>query len=689
MCRRRGLPAPCSHGHFSKLSFSCGSRVTGNSLFFGQKVRKIDLAELYFAGRNSTNYLAVRYPSEDVTVNIGNRDYPACGATPHVYLLMFEPRERNTLMSHLKSGFAVLLLTAIVGVAPRAHAAPTLKVMMVGASGTWQAMAVGTFRGGKCPTAQTGANCAHYTNGSFTLTDQRQSLKGGMNLTDSGAIWIVWDKNVSDPTCTSCNVWAYIKVDSIVGNRCYFARPHCKVSVASWPAAVNPGQITLGSPAWGNDVDPPTSIQALFTTGTVTNVAVSEIRPEDAQFGQCRINSQVGGAHDGLDGLGLGSNATGTCPAFGATLGQLAGTDLTSSYPGSSATAHPIAFNISGNDPYSNTAIPAYSEVTLGVSPLIFITARQNHLQNVTNATLAQLQTLFSGANCSGDVLDNGTAGDIDVYVREPLSGTMNTAEYTAFRLPLGSGGSYGGASQETGFTGLAVKNAPCSGGAGHGLRRSVIGTGEEVKAILHSNDTSGSNVLDQTDGIGYAFFSYGNVSSIKGSANFGYLQINGVDPLFEVYATTYDDGESAIAGALPQISDVAACSGAFPCHENKIWKGGLSFPHVRDGSYRQWCVVRLISDGATFTNASALVTSAQQSVVDTVPDFIPPKSTVVGSFTDPGMKIWRSHYTQQGVAPLNQQSGDKGGEEGGCPVPQTSVATKLVMRNSGCGLGN
>src|SRR5438128_10303455 len=53
--------------------------------------------------------------------------------------------------------------------------------------------------------------------------------------------------------------------------------------------------------------------------------------------------------------------------------------------------------------------------------------------------------TAFSGVKCSGNVFAGGGAGDIQVYLREPLSGTMNTTEYTVFRYP-----DFSGNSQET-----------------------------------------------------------------------------------------------------------------------------------------------------------------------------------------------------------------------------------------------
>jgi hypothetical protein len=45
---------------------------------------------------------------------------------------------------------------------------------------------------------------------------------------------------------------------------------------------------------------------------------------------------------------------------------------------------------------------------------------------------------------------------------------------------------------------------------------------------------------------------------------------------------------------------------------------------------------------------------------------------------TDPGLPLLRSHYTQEGVAPVNLgTTGDKGGDAGGCILTNTgTVAT-------------
>lgn len=73
-------------------------------------------------------------------------------------------------MSRLKSVFAIAVLIASVGAAQSAHATATLKVLMIGASGTWQAMGTGTYKGGNCPTGAVGG-CAAASYGSVNVID--------------------------------------------------------------------------------------------------------------------------------------------------------------------------------------------------------------------------------------------------------------------------------------------------------------------------------------------------------------------------------------------------------------------------------------------------------------------------------------------------------------------------------------
>jgi hypothetical protein len=557
-------------------------------------------------------------------------------------------------MTRMKSVFAVFLLTAVAGIVPQAHAQTTVKVVIAGSSAMWQAMALAAYNSGKCISGGT-APCFHYTASNFNLADGRPTVKGGSTAVDLGNVWVVWDSNV-----TSTNVWAYIKVDSVVGTRCYFAQPRCNVNISSFPA---PGNL-ISSTLWGDssaDSTPPAAVSALFTSGTLpVNTAATDIRPEDGLFAQCRANSALGGGPDGLAGLGYGVNASGVCPAFGAALANLEGTDILSALPGSTSTAHVLAFAISGKDPFTGTAVPAPTTVSVGAAPIIFITERTGALKTVTNATDADLHAAFGGSNCDASAF-GAPASPIQVYLREPLSGTMNTTEYTVFRYPDVSG-----TSQETGVAAANPLAKACTSG---GKRFRSIGTGEEVKFVLNSNTNFG------TDGIGYTFFSYGNVSSIANNANYAYLTLNGIDGIFHRYGSTIDPGQPATAGVLPAAANLpATCAGAFPCAEGKIWSGNLSFPNLRNGSYRAWSILRLVSNATALVNAKLLVTGAQTYATNIVPDFVP--ALKVGT-TDPGLALLRSHYTQEGVSPVNiGTAGDKGGDAGGCILTSTGAIT-------------
>src|SRR5258706_10368438 len=133
-------------------------------------------------------------------------------------------------MTTKKSIFAALLLTAMISILPQAQSqTTTVKVVLAGSSAMWQTMALSAYNAGNCVSGGT-APCFHYTASNFNLTDGRPTVKGGSTAVDLGNVWLVWDSNT-----TSTNVWAYIKVDSVVGTRCYFAQPHCNVNISSFP----------------------------------------------------------------------------------------------------------------------------------------------------------------------------------------------------------------------------------------------------------------------------------------------------------------------------------------------------------------------------------------------------------------------------------------------------------------------
>jgi hypothetical protein len=601
-------------------------------------------------------------------------------------------RKESTIMSRMKLMFAVLVLAASVAMVPQAQAVVTIEVNIAGSSAMWQTLALGAY-------SLAGAGSGHWTSASNTvnLTDTRVTP---VNV-DPGTTWIVWNS-------TATKVWAFTKVDSVVGDRCYFAQPHCTVSSSSLTGT---GANQISSALWGDgssDKALPASIVSIFQNGTPVTVAATDIRPEDGAFAACRVNSQIGGgtkgggSSDNTDGLGYNSNnASGVCPGSGLAQANYVGSPIKSGFPGAAATdaANVLSFNISGSDPISGTAIPVSTVVPVGAAPVVFVAERASALKNLTNASDVQLQQAFSGTNCDASALGQ-PAGGINIFLREPLSGTMNTTEATVFRKPTVYPGSIIGISQEANVNApvnnpLAAQSGTCL--AGLGGRWRAIGTGEEVKSVSVSSTTfpSTSNP-NGFDGIGYAFFSYGNVGSIANKTNFGYIQLDGIDPIFASYAGGPDPGQPAAGnGTLPAAANLpASCGSAFPCPESKIWFFGQSFPNVRNGLYRSWSLLRLVSNGTGATNAKALVAKSQTFVVNSVPDYIPFAAVKQGTTTlDPGLLIVRSHYQQYdgagtliGAAPVNKTDvgGDMGGDILVCPTATTCPTTTQSVNGNG-----
>jgi hypothetical protein len=584
-------------------------------------------------------------------------------------------------MSLMKLIFAMLLLIAIVCVAPPTQAATVPQAIIAGSSAMWQTMALGAYNLA-CPSykcaAVKGISAGHWTSASnvINLTDTRTSPTN----VDAGTVWIVWNAGAT-------KVWSFDKVDSVVGDRCYFAQPRCTMSGSTAAVLSGTGSNQIGSNLWGDgssDTALPAAVLALFTNGTPVNTAATDIRPEDAAFAACRVNSALGAgsyggaASDGLDGLGYNSaNASGVCAASGLSQVHYLGTPIKSGYPKSTSQANVLSFNISGTDPITGTAIPAYTVVKVGATPIVFIDQRSTKLASLQNATDIQLQQAFSGKNCDASAFGL-TAGGIGLYLREPLSGTYNTTEATVMRKPTiytgTGGGPESGLSMETGVNGavnnpLAGQAGTCTSSDGKGARYRGVGTSEEVKWVQNSQANIG------LDGIGYTFFSYGNVSSIANNSSYGYITLNGVDPIFAKYSGG-DPGQPG-GGTLPAAANLpAACSGAFPCLESDIWTGKLSFPNLRNGTYGSWSIVRLISNGAGLTAVDGLVTHSKTFVVTSVPDFVPATKTVAGGITDPGLLYQRSHYQEYdgagdllGAVPVNSGTKEAGGDMGGCIV--------------------
>ncbi len=668
-------------------------------------------------------------------------------------------------MSRIKSIFVVLVVAAIVGIVPQAFATnPTVEVVIAGSSAFWQTAALAAFNNGTSLVSG-GGQTFHWTSKSnaIGLVDSRPLALGGASNTDLGTVWVVWD------SATPPHVWAMNKVDSVVGARCYFARPACTVlgttngSTGTLDVAGN--KINLPNTVWGSNADVPlpgtaiTGVIGIFAggEGTLNHVGAgaSDIRAEDAQFAMCRVNSALGAGSvlntaDGLDGIGYNAaNPAGACPTTN-DLAHLVGTPIASGVlPSTGATANVLAFNIIGKDPFTGTAEPAYKQINVGGEPMIFVVSRKNSLKGVHNVTSAALQQVFSGANCDASALGGTYSNGINIFLREPLSGTMNTVEATVFRRPTvdgGTGKAAIGISQETnvgannplqGQAGTCILNP-----SGTSARYRGVGTGEVIdNGVCASNNDNGANCKvtgtypTAQDGIAYTFFSYGNISKEANQDEYGYLTLDGIDPIFSSYGNQVStgaphdpsqpaDGAVGGSGVLPGAANLpGTCesgSAAFPCSEDLMWAAnptaqttnpptGLSFPNLRNGQYPAWGVLRVFSDSGTggqYAALSAMITASNKTAVGFVPDYVPLAS--VASFCspagtvppcgagqhqvpkDPGMPLLRSHYVQKdgtgvtiGCATAhNSGSTECGGDMGGRILSSSATTQKSITQN-------
>src|SRR5580658_7042859 len=159
--------------------------------------------------------------------------------------LIEKPGKESVTMSRMKSFLGVLLGAVIVSIAPQAQSTTTPEVVIVGASAEWQTLALAA-------NSLAGAGAGHWTSASnvINVTDSRVNP---VNV-DAGTLWIVWN-------AAATKVWAFAKVDSIVGVRCYFAQPQCSVN-GTLSALSGSGSNQISSAFWGADSTLPSNVQA-------------------------------------------------------------------------------------------------------------------------------------------------------------------------------------------------------------------------------------------------------------------------------------------------------------------------------------------------------------------------------------------------------------------------------------------
>jgi len=516
------------------------------------------------------------------------------------------------MIKSMKLAVAIAVLATAMMFGPAVNA-QTFPFVAAGSSGAFQALAfAGDF--GATPVC-----------GKFNWSQGKGFVTGHDNRTAAGASdvagTIIVEWNTSDGTAggTPTTICAYLNIDSIVGVRLFFAQPQGSINfVGGCPsggiAPSSPQQVPLLPP----DVTLPQGVCNALN-GHVFNAAPSDIRPEDAAFGTQRACAAYTATSTGL---GYGGTGNACSP----------GVSIVSGFGSSPASAQPIAFNISGTDPITGTAIPAYKSLNVGAQLMMVLAnatdtsdggaglgnAAFNNvdrwvLAEVFNRTLSRTRDLIPG----GESLP---AVPLNIVLREPLSGTMNTIEFQIARnkeidssqeLLINPNGG-----PPTGWTG-ATNPLDITKTKGGSRKIRAIGTGEMIKALAGTTSPTSSPALKNQ--IGYAFFSYGNVAPLTNgtSTSVGkYLTVDGVDPLYADYASNPNG-----PGVLPVCT---VGSGSSSC------TNAISFPNIVNGSYPIWNVLRVITTtslGANGGSVSNLVNAAQNYVTNTaynVPDFVP-----------------------------------------------------------------
>jgi len=537
-------------------------------------------------------------------------------------------------MTQIKTYFAVLLLAAIVAVVPAASA-QTVHFVGAGSSAQWQPAALGADALAIKEVADqgnTGTACPyHWTaNSSAVIVDSRDSRIQH----EPGNTWMVWIAPCSpnDGSGTPTDLWLDISVDSTVGVRTFLAQ-ETTGSGAQVQVTTTAAQNKIKQALWAdNNADVALNAAVLSTVnatgGVHVNAGLTDIRPEDALFATTRSLAAL----NQTTWAGLGYK--GVTVNIGASI-------FTSRGTGTNAT--PIKFALSGVDPISKITVRSFKTVPIGAAPIIFLANNSTgtpfaldlatHI-TVTAATDKPLAHLFDGTTActtGNPAFSGGTppspAANLTLFLREPLSGTMNTTEFGLFRTAHNTKDSQEvGIANPLGPPGNPL-NQTCAGGGGS--RQRGIGTGEirdAVKATAYS--------------IGYIFFSFGNTTTYAGAATYNYLTLDGVDPIF-----ASPTGNQLVPNCTATNCPATGAS--------SFWgAGNLSYPNLRNGKYPAWSLYRWAID-TTDTDAygpTVLAQFTQDNVDAGVADFVPFSTS---SLSD-GLEVYRSHFLQSKIAANN-----------------------------------
>jgi hypothetical protein len=261
----------------------------------------------------------------------------------------------------------------------------------------------------------------------------------------------------------------------------------------------------------------------------------------------------------------------------------------------------------------------------------------------------------------------------------------MNTTEYGAFRIYGSSQGSETNSTVPTNsqeqqvFVTNGVGDNPLWGGAA-GTGKPCIAsyltgangtqaTGDKIRAIGTGQEVA--QVKAVTDAIGYTFFSFGNVSSLAG-AGYGYLTVDGVDPLF----ANYSGGDAGQPGN-GQVPTCDATGVTTPsCLSFGVWGSKANiFPHLKDGTYRIWSLLRGLCDTANAHCLSSSDTQGLQAIITAAQNDIDNGTGVVDFLPLDDITQTRAHFLAGNnfgapTGPAGVDSPEAGGDVGGCLIP-------------------
>jgi hypothetical protein len=517
--------------------------------------------------------------------------------------------------------YLLVLVVAFCAITSVSHAQGTARLVGGGSSALFNEL-------GSASQAISGVSCI-WTSGKTPNIVARDS-RFGSTYDEQGNFWVAWGPGTGScaTPAGSFDVYSYEQLDSVIGDRCFFMVDSGGVS-----GCTQIFSITAGT-AGGNKIPglTDTAIPGSVVTAIQNqryNWAGTDVRPEDAKFASVRMFTPCNALlprqffnQDSYFTSGLGY-ASGTANV---------GVDIQEDSSAGTSVFHVLDFNIFGNDPQTSKPVPAYQTFSIGAQPIIVGVAPASDTAGIAGATDINGFTLtlfFQGIlGRTTDMFGPTTTKAVDVYVREPLSGTYNTFEYS---IPNGtqyhasedyancnSSGTVAQNPMGTGATTGFNIGVPSIGGVTPGRHR-AIGTGHMVAAINAGTSTNNR--------MGYFFWSAGNASGLN---NVKYLKVNGIDPLQDTYTSN---------GILPGGGGVG----------DPGIGANITFSGLKAGNYPIWSVLRLVGPPSNAFIGNML--TALNTITGSQHDFVPLSS----------LKVWHSHFfiNNIGMSSANAATGN------------------------------